>query len=475
MAENDRLLAVDAVRGIAMVFIGVSHISFYLINDSVTLPSHLRALGFFATPNFLLMSGVACGYQLAASATIATALRIVDRGLFVFLVGHLLVAGSLVYLVPPGTAFEHIVITDSIGVLLCMAPLLTHAPAQRILWIGAAVYFFATAVALSWQPASNLQILLGALLFSINHGSMPDIGWVSPTIPYLGIFLVGVGLGKLISKYRRDGRPEVLSVRLAAAGSIAVVAALAVNVARHFVKPFLMQHLAPKNWADVLLTTMNVRHDAPPTLGYALFYGGIGIALVGFLGLLSRREEASRLLRAIRLVAVIGRASFVCYLVQQWMIDFVPIWVGFDSWLAPVTSPIYLAVSTLIMFWVAVIWDRHKANRYMTFGLKPGFRPAAERPPETIARAGSSAAPHASRSPSQGSGSRVPLFISVVLLVVVINIVALENAPKLTPAKLSLVPTNPYPWAPARIAGHDRSTVDAPGDRGPAGNPWRLD
>lgn len=336
---------------------------------------------------------------------------------------------------------------------------LTHASAQRLLWIGAGVYLFASAVALSWHPTSNLQILLGAVLFSINDGTMPDVGWVSPTIPYMGIFLVGVGLGKLISQCRQDGRAEVLSVRLAAAGSIAAVASLALNVARHFVKPFLMQHFAPKNWADVLLTTMNVRHDAPPTLGYALFYGGIGIALVGFLGLLPRREKASRLIRVARIAAVIGRASFVSYVVQQWSIDFVPIWVGFDSWLTPATSPIYLALSTVIMFWVAAIWGRHKANRYMTFGLKPGSRPSAERPPATSAMA------PVSRSPSQWSGSRVPLFASIVMLVVVINILVLENAPKLRPAKLSLVPTNPYPWAPAEIAHHASSTVNTSGDR----------
>jgi hypothetical protein len=257
----------------------------------------------------------------------------------------------------------------------------------------------------------------------------------------VGIFLVGVGLGKLISQCQQEGRAEVLNVRLAAAGSIAVVAALAVNIARHFVKPFLMQHFAPKNWADVLLTTMNVRHDAPPTLGYALFYGGIGVALLGFIGLLTRGEEASRRLRVVRLAAVIGQASFVSYVVQQWFIDFIPIWLGFDSWLTPATSPLYLAANTLIMYWVAVIWCRHKANRYITFGLKPGSRP------------------------SQWYASRAPLFVSTVLLVVGINILVLENGPRLMPAKLSVVPTNPYPWAPTKVAGHDNSTGDGPVDR----------
>jgi uncharacterized membrane protein len=427
MDENDRLLPVDAVRGIAMFFIGVSHISFYLINDSGVLATYARAIGFIATPNFLLMSGLACGYQLAHSPTTATALRIVDRGLFAVLVGHLLVTASIVYMVPPGTAFEHIVITDSIGALLCMAPLLKLTSARRLLWAGAAVYALSSLFALWWHPATSSQILLGAVLLSINDGGMPDIGWTSPTLPYMGIFLVGVGLGKLIYECRREGRAEALSVRLAIAGSAAIVAALAVNVGRHFLKVWLSGYLAPKNWADVVLTTINIRHDAPPTLTYALFYGGIGVALVGFLGMLPRRSPESYLVRAAQFAAVIGRASFVSYVVQQWLIDFVPIWVGFDSWLTPGTCPIYLAVTTLIMFWVAQAWGGWKANRYMTLGLKPG---------------------------GLWADARIPLFAGAAALVVFLNAAALLNANRLTPEKLALVPPNPYPWAPAKVAGH---------------------
>jgi uncharacterized membrane protein len=427
MDENERLLPVDAVRGIAMFFIGVSHISFYLINDSGILATYARAIGFVATPNFLLMSGLACGYQLARSPTRATALRSVDRGLFALLVGHLLVTASIVYMVPPGTAFEHIVITDSIGALLCMAPLLRLTSARRLLWMGAAVYAAASLLALAWHPTTSPQILFGALLLSINDGGMPDIGWTTPTLPYMGIFLIGVGLGKLIYEWRRGGRPEALSVRLAVAGSVAIAAALAVNIGRHFVKPWLSGYLVPKNWADVVLTSINIRHDAPPTLTYALFYGGIGVVLVGLLGMLPRRTEDTFLLRAARLAAVIGRASFVSYVAQQWLIDFVPIWVGFDSWLTPATCPVYLAATTVIMFWVARAWGSRQANRYMTLGLMPGARWA---------------------------DSRVPLFVGAALLVVFLNVVALMNATRLTPDKLALVPTNPYPWTPAKVAGH---------------------
>lgn len=373
MGASNRLLPVDAVRGIAMFFIGVSHISFYLMDDSATLASYARAIGYVATPNFLLMSGLACGYQLAEAPTTATALRIMDRGLFVFLVGHLLVTASIVYMVPPGTAFEHIVITDSIGALLCLAPLLKHTSARSLLWLGGAVYVLCTTFALAWHPVSPAGIVGGALLLAINDGGMPDIGWTSPTLPYLGIFLLGVGLGKLIHAARKGGGFEQLGRRLAAAGSLAILTAMGMNVGRHFVKPFLESHATPKNWADVVLTTLNIRHDMPPTLAYGLFYGGIGIALVGFLGLLPRRAAATPLVRWTQLAAVVGRASFVSYIAQQWVIDFIPIWAGFDSWLTPWTCPVYLVLSTVTMYWIAKAWGEHRANRYMTLGLKPGL------------------------------------------------------------------------------------------------------
>ena len=425
MGENDRLLAIDAVRGIAMFFIGVSHISFYLINDSGILATHARAIGYLATPNFLLMSGLACGYQLAHAPTTATALRIVDRGLFAFLVGHLLVTASIVYMVPPGTAFEHVVITDSIGVLLCLAPLLKRVSGERLLWVGGAVFVSTSTLALAWHPLSSAAAIAGALLLSVNDGAVPDVGWTSPTLPYLGIFLLGVGMGKLIYEWRRGGRVRELSRRLAAAGSLAIALALAANIARHFLKDGLLEYVEPKNWADVILTTINIRHDAPPTLGYGLFYGGIGVALVGFLGLLPRGTPETIWIRMTERAAVLGRASFLTYVVQQWLIDFVPIWIGFDSWLTPATSPVYLALTTLVMYWAAAAWERHKNNRLLTLGLRPGHSVV---------------------------NSRVGLFATSVAVVVILNLLAMTNALRLIPGKLAVVPPNPYPWAPTQMA-----------------------
>ena len=77
------------------------------------------------------------------------------------------------------------------------------------------------------------------------------------------------------------------------------------------------------------------------------------------------------------------------------------------------------------MYWVAAAWERRKGNRYLTLGLKPGH-PWAD--------------------------SRVGLFATAVVVVVFLNLLAMTNAPRLTPCKLAVVPPNPYPWAPAKVA-----------------------
>jgi hypothetical protein len=111
----------------------------------------------------------------------------------------------------------------------------------------------------------------------------------------------------------------------------------------------------------------------------------------------------------------------------QWLIDFVPVWVGFDTWLTPLTCPVYLLVSTVLMYWIAQLWGQWRANRFMTLGLKPGLH---------------------------WVDSRSRVFATVVMAIVCLNALALLNASRLTPDKLALVPPNPYPWTPAQVARH---------------------
>ena len=387
MKENQRLLPVDAIRGTAMFFVGISHISYYILSSAPHLSATLRALGFFATPNFLLMSGLACGYQLARLDTAPAAWRIVDRGLFVLLVGHFLVAGSLAYLVRPGTACVHIVITDSIGLILCMAPLLRHIPCRRLLQAGAVLFVAATTIGELWRPTTMLGAAIAGPLFGIDVGMLPDNGWVSATVPLAGLFLIGAGIGKFINRLQRERSGAAAWKPLLLCGGAAIALAVALNVTRYLIKHPPFGTFDAGFWDDAWLNLLDVRHKIPPTPAYALFYGGIGIALVGLIGLLPR--GAGRLPRhlqtAASIPATVGRASFISYVSLQWMIDFTPRGLGFDEWLAsPVLALSYLLLVALVMVLIARTWDRHGGNRVLTVGLRPrGQSPAG---PGTPAR-----------------------------------------------------------------------------------------
>ena len=373
MKENQRLLPIDALRGTAMFFVGISHISFYLLTSAPHLSALLRALGFFATPNFLLMSGLACGYQLARVNTPAAALRIVDRGLFVLLVGHFLVAGSLVYIVRPGTTFEHIVITDAIGLILCMAPLLRNARPGRLLETGALLFVISSAIGQLWQPTTLGGAALAGPLLGIDVRLLPDNGWISPTAALAGLFLIGCGLGKLINTFQRERRGAAAWKPLLIGGATAMACGVALNIARHLLKDSLA---GAGVWEDGLLALLNVRQKVPPSLAYALFYGGLGITLVELIGVLPHRPGGTERLRGAveklaGVPATIGRASFISYVSLQWLVDFTPRCAGFDTVLAsPGASLIYLVLITLVMFSIAYTWDRHNGNRWLTVGLK---------------------------------------------------------------------------------------------------------
>jgi len=222
MNPSQRLLPIDSVRGTAMLFVRVSHISYFFIVSSPETSALLRALGFFATPNFLLMSGLACGYQLSKFPSSATAMRIFDRGRFVLLVGHFVVSASLTYIVLPGTAFEHVVITDTIGLMLCTAPVLRYLPARQPLPTGTAILLLSSLIGLTWRPTSTVGATFGGILFGVDVTIFPDAGWITATLPLFGFFLIGVGIGNFVSEFRvTGGRSKAIWTRLALVGILA--------------------------------------------------------------------------------------------------------------------------------------------------------------------------------------------------------------------------------------------------------------
>src|SRR6185295_1076090 len=123
-AATERIVAIDAARGCAMVLVCISHVAVYL-SAAPDLQWFLLMVARVATPTFLLLSGFVIAHLLQPGANRHVSVMLVDRGLFLLVVAHALLG---LWMLPElgvlHWAFARTGITDAIGVALLSAVLL---------------------------------------------------------------------------------------------------------------------------------------------------------------------------------------------------------------------------------------------------------------------------------------------------------------------------------------------------------------
>src|SRR5438105_13904726 len=122
-----RLDSIDAVRGTAMLFVFLAHFTgIYLWRTGAReLASYLSLVSMIASPTFVAVSGMLVGFFSATNPQGFQELRIklLDRGLFLLILGHLLLA---ITVTPASTtfaaAYRTSFITDAIALSIVIAP-----------------------------------------------------------------------------------------------------------------------------------------------------------------------------------------------------------------------------------------------------------------------------------------------------------------------------------------------------------------
>src|SRR5437868_12254682 len=125
----------DAVRGAAMLAVCVSHSSQLIVGSwQSAMGVVLIRLGMVATPTFLLLSGVVCGYlsRVLPDTDRQFRWRFIDRGLFLLLVAHpVLSLTHAIALAAPNRILGNFYITDAVGVALIAGALLARRVRPR--------------------------------------------------------------------------------------------------------------------------------------------------------------------------------------------------------------------------------------------------------------------------------------------------------------------------------------------------------
>ncbi len=361
--QSKRIKEIDAARGLAMLAACLSHSAVYVTGQwDSALGIGLFTIGMLATPTFLLLSGITCGYlgTIERESIGRFRWRLIDRGLFLLLVGHLLL--GLVHATWSGVPAltDSFYITDAVAVgLLIAAFVVGRASSWSLARMG--ILLFAFSCVVGNIAASSTEIGRGTirLLFGVYDASESDEGWVVPLIPYLGVFLIGLSGGiEYARQLQRRTSTDVISRFCIRVGLVAMITAVALKGAWLFFEPFV-----DSQWYDFLHRFTGLRSKIPPGLAYILAYGGAGFAMVGVVGKLAATRWVGPV---ISVFALVGRTSLFVFFVQ-YLLYFFPsrvLHVGVGYWI------VMLPLSLLIVWAVAWIWDRVNGNRLFTVGAR---------------------------------------------------------------------------------------------------------
>jgi hypothetical protein len=361
-----RIEAIDAARGCAMLLVCLSHIHQYVDASAPTLSYVLAVVTRIATPTFLLLSGFIAGYVLRSDAHGRAAITLVDRALFLLIVAHLLMGW---HLLPDLTTFEwlflRVTVPDAVGIALCIAVLLRHAPAIALVALSVCVFTLSWAIGATGEAEAPWARNAGAVLFHMrNAGMHAHVEFA--LAPYLAMFITGMAISGGLHRHLVADDRRAITRRLMFLGGTGVAIAVTGAAAWIALHDLLIAAFdAPT--IELMRSTINPTHKWPPSPAYFLFYGGLGLLMAGVL--FSGRPDV--LVRSIvRRASVIGRASLMCFIVQDWLLFFAPAAFGFDDIASVPFWLLYVSATVLMLYALSSAWGRIRGNRYLTVGLK---------------------------------------------------------------------------------------------------------
>ncbi|MDY6947774.1 MAG: heparan-alpha-glucosaminide N-acetyltransferase domain-containing protein [Pseudomonadota bacterium] len=363
---KQRIAAVDAARGCAMLLVCLSHIKQHFVDSAPDLYVALLWTTRIATPTFLLLSGFVIGHLLRGNSRGNVTWSLLDRGLFLVLVVHFLLGvNELGQLTLFEWVFGKVMITDVIGIALCIAVMIRGASTAALFSAAIALCLLSWVIAMTLVVEPGAMQLAAGVLFHLH--SAPNRLIDIALLPYLGLFLAGMGLSGYCREALQAGASNRLARRLAALGAIGICIVIAGVTAWHFGKDAL-----PEAWRDphvvaLLRATLHPGNKVPPSPAYLVSYAGAGLLLTASFFYGRPRWLVSSIASK---AAVIGKASLLCFIAQDWLLFVLPQALGFEHltsvpfWLA------YLALCVVVLFHLSKQWIRLDGNRFFTIGLK---------------------------------------------------------------------------------------------------------
>lgn len=355
-----------------MLFSCLAHYGWWIGPTQTRATGMLLSIAMVATPTFLLLSGTVTGWLICSAANPQrTQLKLLNRGLFLLTLGHILVSLAEAHRNGLVRALSGATIVDDIGLCIFCSALCFHGIRgekfrRSLLAYGLAGYTLCWLTILIWHPPAGSWLVLHQALLGPDPLGASVHTYSSPTLPYMCLFAVGLGSSDYIVAAARPGAPASSRKTLLVLGVALVASALSLRGMRWLAE----LQVRDAEFLRVMNSTLSISGKTPPAPAYLLFYCGAGIILSVSLFVLasSRRGLANTIATAL---AVLGRASLFVFVLQYFIFWTLPDLAGITPGNA---HPVLIFVAGVGLNWLAaVLWNRLGGNRLLTLGIRRGL------------------------------------------------------------------------------------------------------
>lgn len=259
-------------------------------------------------------------------------------------------------------SLKYVFITDIVGVNIIIGPILINKfhPIFRI-WLGFICMILAWIAIILWEPNNIYHEFLKEIFFGTMESSYFHIlHYAFPLLPWFGLYFIGSYFGEQLgySSLEKDNSTIIIKYFLKI-GLCSVAVAVSVKMIFLLFKNYFSWSIF-KNFNLWVLTSPTCK--SPPSIIYFLFYGGIGLLVIGFLLYSEQRKWLSF---HLKMTATIGRNSLFIFIAQYYFYYTILYAMHLhysQAW------PIYFLFSLFCIFWLARILDSMKLNRFLTLG-----------------------------------------------------------------------------------------------------------
>ncbi|WP_019986858.1 DUF1624 domain-containing protein [Rudanella lutea] len=318
-STTGRITSIDVVRGLVMVIMALDHVRDLLhvtATDqdptnlaTTTAPLFLtRWITHLCAPTFVFLSGTSAYLSLRKRNDGVARQFLLKRGLVLILFELTIVNFAFWFEIPFRALLLQVIY--AIGAGFVILSVLARFPARTLGIVGLVILFGHNLLALVTLPPNPTLGFVWALLFQTNFFQLsPDfavlVGY--PVVPWLGIMLVGFGLGPLFEKPLHERKRQLTRLGL---GALLLFVGLRFLNGYGDGAPWSVQATP----MFTVLSFINVS-KYPPSLLYSLLMLGIALLLLAWSDGVSNTMS--------RVLTVYGAVPMFYYILHWYMVHLI--------------------------------------------------------------------------------------------------------------------------------------------------------